>query len=298
MKSLWGIDLGGTKIEGVILEGNSTNKVLFRERVPTEANLGYDHVLGQIEGLVNLMKIKSGLQPGRLGICTPGSWDEKHQYLRGSNTVCLNGKPVLNDLVDILNVEIRIANDANCFALAETKMGAASDLPQIPEVVFGVILGTGVGGGVVINGDIVTGRHGISGEWGHNFLDVRGGKCYCGRVGCVETILSGPALESYYYKLSGVKKDLKTISESTDMDPDAALVIKRLVDYFGKAISVVVNIIDPDVIILGGGVGNIAALEKHAAGSAARFIFNSEFNTLITKPKLGDSAGVFGAAFL
>ena len=298
MNSLWGIDLGGTKIEGIVIENSTSNKVLFRQRIPTEANKGYGHILKQIRRMVDLMQKASGMAPLRLGICTPGSWDERHLLMRGSNTVCLNGQPLLTDLEALLKTEVRIANDANCFALAETRLGAASRLGKTPEVVFGVILGTGVGGGLVINGDLVTGQHGIAGEWGHNFLDARGGKCYCGRVGCVETLISGPALEAYYSKLTGEKKPLKEIAGLASVDPSASMVIHRLVEFFGKAMSVVVNIIDPDVIILGGGVGNIDALEKHAAGSIARFIFNAEFNTRLVKPELGDSAGVYGAAYL
>jgi len=168
------------------------------------------------------------------------------------------------------------------------------------EVVFGVIMGTGVGGGLVVRGKVISGRQGIGGEWGHNFLDESGGRCYCGQIGCVETIISGPALERFYENESGRRLPLKDIVSLAEIGTDAAatLTMNRLVTYFGKAIAVVINIVDPDIIIIGGGVGNIDLLYKEGVAEALQHIFNPRIDTIFIKPKLGDSAGVYGAALL
>jgi len=164
--------------------------------------------------------------------------------------------------------------------------------------VFGVIMGTGVGGGVVVDGKVINGLQGIGGEWGHNFLDESGGPCYCGKTGCVEQVLSGPALERYYLKITGTKKSLKDIYQSRNEDPDAKKTIDRLTHFFGVALSVVINILDPDVIVIGGGVGNIDSIYDAGVRTLEKNIFNHRLDTPVLRPKLGDSAGVFGAAFL
>ena len=193
-----------------------------------------------------------------------------------------------------------IANDANCFALAETKMGSVKNHMPNAEVVFGVIMGTGVGGGLVVNKRVINGRQGIGGEWGHNHLDDTGGKCYCGKIGCVETVIAGPPLERYYQEKSGADKKLKDIVEMHMQGTDAIAseTIERLLEMFGKAITVVLNIADPDVVVLGGGVGNIDLLYTEGVKRAEKYIFNTRFDTVFLKPELGDSAGVFGAAML
>jgi fructokinase len=193
-----------------------------------------------------------------------------------------------------------MANDANCFALAEANMGIVKEKFPASKVVFGVIMGTGVGGGVVVDGKVINGLQGIGGEWGHNFLDKSGGPCYCGKVGCVEQVMSGPALEKYYFSISGVNKNMKEIYEAYQKktDENATKAIDRLTYFFGVAISVVINILDPDVIVIGGGVGNIDVIYTDGLASLEKNIFNYRLETPILRPKLGDSAGVFGAAFL
>lgn len=299
-KSLWGIDLGGTKIEGVILRSAKDPKVLFRERVPTESDKGYEHILSQIELLINRMKEASGVTPTKIGFGTPGAIDPKTSMLRNSNTTVLNGKPLLLDLQNRLGVSVVIANDANCFALAETRMGIVAERFPKAKVVFGVILGTGVGGGLVIEGKVLNGLHGISGEWGHNFLLEAAGPCYCGKVGCVERVISGPALEQYYFKETGNQKPLKDIVALAEskVDPTAQKTMIRLIEYFGLALSVVINIVDPDVVVIGGGVGNIDLLYDRGKDSLRKYIFNNRLDTPVVQPSLGDSAGVFGAALL
>jgi len=297
---LWGIDLGGTKIEGVILKSAENPEVLVRMRIPTEQQHGYEHILNQINKLITMMSKEVGAKPERLGIGTPGTLDPKTQKLKNSNTTCYNGQPFIADLEQIAKLPISIANDANCFALAEARMGAVKSQKIDAEVVFGVIMGTGVGGGLVVNGKIVGGKHGIGGEWGHNFLDESGGQCYCGKVGCVETIISGPFTQRYYESISGQEKHLKEIVDlhEAGTDQHATQTINRLTHFFGKAISVVIDIVDPDVVVIGGGVGNIDHLYTDGIKSAKEFVFNDGLETTFLKPELGDSAGVFGAAML
>ncbi len=295
---LWGIDLGGTKIEGVVLERTNLTEPLCRIRIDTEADQGYEHVVSRILHLLEKMKSETGLEPERVGIGTPGTTDPQTQLLKNSNSIHLNGKPLWRDLERRGNIEFDMANDANCFALAEAKLGAAREINNEAEVVFGVIMGTGVGGGVVVNGKVISGFQGIAGEWGHNFLDDSGGACYCGNVGCVEKIISGPALEKYYESISGERKKLRDIVANRNEDPDAEKTIDRLVYFFGKGIASVINVLDPEVIVIGGGVGNISDIYDRGVESAARFTFNNRLETKIVRPKLGDSAGVFGAALL
>lgn len=297
---LWGIDLGGTKIEGVILKSVENPEVLVRLRVPTEQQHGYEHILNQVKKLIELMSKEAGAAPEKIGMGTPGALDPKAGTLKNSNTTCLNGQPFKADLEQLIKMPIIMANDANCFALAEAKMGAVKSHNIDAEVVFGIIMGTGVGGGLVVNGKIVSGRHGIGGEWGHNHLDDSGGQCYCGKIGCVETVISGPFTQKYYKSITGQEKHLKEIVElhQAGTDPNATKTINRLTHFFGKAISVVIDIVDPDVVVIGGGVGNIDELYTDGVKSARDFVFNDGLETIFLKPELGDSAGVFGAAML
>lgn len=297
---LWGIDLGGTKIEGVILKSIDDGSALIRTRVDTEADKGYEHVVGQIHKLVEKMKQESGLQPKSIGFGTPGVLDPVLQKMKNCNTTSLNGKPLKKDVEEKLQLPIMLANDANCFALAETQWGIVKEKGLPGEVVFGIIMGTGVGGGLVFNGKIWSGFHGIAGEWGHNFLDESGGPCYCGKTGCVETVISGPALERYYTSLTGNKIRLKEIVSRhlQKSDEDASKTISRLCHFFGKGVAAVINLLDPDAIVIGGGVGNIDAIYSEGVASIRSFIFNNRADTPILKPSLGDSAGVFGAAAL
>ena len=295
---IWGIDLGGTKVEGVILESIDDPTPIVRTRIDTEASKGYEHIIGQIGRLVKEMGDRSGLRPGAIGIGTPGVLDPTLQVMKNCNTVVLNGKPLKKDLEESLRLTIEMANDANCFALAETHWGIVHRSAPGAGLVFGIIMGTGVGGGIVIDGKIWNGRHGIAGEWGHNFLDESGGPCYCGKTGCVETVISGPATERYYRSVTGESLRLKEIVARDGSDPAATATIDRLCHFFGKGVSVITNLLDPDVIVVGGGVGNIEALYSRGVESLNKHIFNNRVEVPLLKPSLGDSAGVFGAAAL
>ncbi|HZV71254.1 MAG TPA: ROK family protein [Saprospiraceae bacterium] len=293
----WGIDLGGTKIEGVVLKERNPASVIARHRIDTEGSGGYEHILSRIKQLIDHLIDITGHRPNAIGIGTPGTIDPSTGLLKNSNTLCLNDKPIHKDLEKLLGVKIAIANDANCFALAEYHLGIVSTQFPGANVMFGVIMGTGVGGGVVVDGKIIGGHHGIGGEWGHMYLDKSGEDCYCGRHGCVETIFSGPALQRYYTKLTGKQKKLAEILATPD-DPYTIEIKNRLIHFFGKALGQIINVIDPDVIVLGGGLGQIDFLYTEGRASVAKNIFNPTFTTPIVRPTLGDSAGVFGAAIL
>ena len=288
-----GIDLGGTKTEGVLLD--SSGKVLERVRQPTPQSEGYEAILAGVESIVEELEKRAGTSFPLVGIGTPGTLDTKTNTLRGSNTVCLNGRSIGQDLETRLQKKVLIENDANCFALAEATLGAA----QGGELVFGVILGTGVGGGIVYQGHCLSGRQGIAGEWGHIQLEREGEPCYCGRRGCVETEISGPALERYYSKLSGKRLPLSEIVAASDGgEIDAEATLQHLFKQFGRALAIVVNILDPDVIVLGGGVSNISRLTTDGVLAVQESVFHPHPELRIVKNALGDSAGVFGAAML
>ena len=297
---LWGIDLGGTKIEGVILPSLTDPSPIQRTRVDTEATKGYDHIIGQIQKLVRQMEQQSGLSPRMIGFGTPGVLDPVLKTMKNCNSTALNGQPLKKDLEKSLKIPVELANDANCFALAETHWGVVKEKFPNASVVFGIILGSGVGGGIVYGGRVWNGHHGIAGEWGHNYLDDSGGACYCGKTGCVETIISGPALQRFYAGITGNNFSLKEIVQKYKQQNDEAAIqtIQRLCRFFGKAVSVITNLLDPDVIVVGGGVGNIEAIYSEGLKSLNEFIFNNRVDVPILKPSLGDSAGVFGAAAL
>jgi fructokinase len=245
------------------------------------------------------MEATSHLKAQKIGLGTPGVLDPVLQTMKNCNSTALNGMPLKKDLEDRLGVPVILANDANCFALAETHWGIVKDKTPFAKMIFGIILGTGVGGGIVINGQVWNGKHGIGGEWGHNFLDASGGPCYCGQTGCVETVISGQATERYYEKIKGEKAGLKEIVQRAMLGEVAANeTIDRLCYFFGKAVSVVTNLLDPDVIVVGGGVGNIDALYTKGLHALKEHIFNNRLDVPVLKPSLGDSAGVFGAAAL
>lgn len=294
----WGIDLGGTKIEGVIL--GPKGEVIDRRRIATEREGGYDHIVARIALLVDQMKEATGLTPEKIGVGTPGTIDPPTGLMKNSNTVVLNGKPLGKDLEAAIRVPLTLANDANCFAVAETLMGCVPE--QLPEakVIFGIILGTGTGGGLVVNGQIIGGAQGIGGEWGHMYLDQSAGYCYCGRVGCAEQILSGPAIERYYANLSGTYRTVREIMPRyrAGNDPAATQAVQRWFHFFAKGISTIINVIDPDTIVVGGGLGNIDELYTESVPQVVKHLFNPRMDTVFLKPKLGDSAGVFGAALL
>jgi fructokinase len=297
--NIWGVDLGGTKIECVVL--NEKFEVIDRQRVDTEAQHGYGHIISQIKKVIDKVAATVGEYPTKVGFSTPGVLDPKTQTMKNCNTVCMNDQPMKVDIEKGLGVPVTLANDANCFALAETLMGAVPKTDPNAQVVFGVIIGTGVGGGLVVNGKVIYGKHGIGGEWGHNIIEENGPMCYCGKAGCVENVLSGPALQRYYTRLSGTELKMKEIYERhlAGTDENASKTIDHMLEYYGRGISTIINVIDPDVIVIGGGVGNIDLLYTEGYERIKKYIFNNKkLETPIVKPLLGDSAGVFGAALL
>jgi fructokinase len=285
-----GIDLGGTKIEAVVI--NDAFQVIERKRVATNRDEGYDAILKRIVDLANeLMKI--GNVNGSVGICTPGAIDFKTGTLKNSNTVCLIDKPLKSDLESALALPILMENDANCFALAESILGVAKDY----KLVFGVVLGTGCGGGVVVNKNIHRGANHISGEWGHHVLYPNGRDCYCGNKGCTEAYISGTALEKEWKALTGEFKCVTDIIDNKDYlkHPEWK---ENFINNFGAALANVIDIVDPNAIVLGGGLSKIDLLYSEGKDAIAKAIFSRNFVTPILKNKLGDSAGVFGAAML
>lgn len=287
-----GIDLGGTKIEGAVLA--PSGKVLWREREPTLQREGYEAILGRIRSLHETMLREAG---GRttLGIGTPGSLSAVTGLMRNSNTLCLNGKPLKLDLERALGRRVALHNDANCFALAEARLGAGRG----HDLVFGVILGTGCGGGIVRRGELWVGRQGIAGEWGHHAIDPKGPPCYCGKRGCVETLLSGGGLERLWRERHGSPLELRAIARAARRgERKAKAFLLEAVATFGRALANVIDILDPDVIVLGGGVSNLRALTTPGAAEARRLAFADRCETPIVRHQLGDSAGVLGAALL
>ena len=283
-----GIDLGGTKTEGILLD--ESLKVIERKRIPTIQD--YKKIIETITILVNDLKLKSD---GRVtvGVCTPGVISQKTGLIKNSNTQCLIGMPLKKDLEKTIGQKILMENDANCFAMAEARLGAAQNF----DIVFGVIMGTGVGGGIVINGNIHNGRSNIAGEWGHHIIRPQGNRCYCGKQGCVETYVSGPALEKRWKELTGKNESLPEIIQNFSGNK-AEEWKKEFLENFAIGLANVVNILDPDVVVLGGGVSNIPFLYDEGKNLVYKNVFNDLADTPILKNKLGDSAGVFGASLL
>jgi predicted NBD/HSP70 family sugar kinase len=293
---LVGIDLGGTKIEGAILDPRRPPEPICRLRRLAEAEQGYEHILSQVAAVVEDLRRECPADfPLRAGIGTPGTLDPKTQTLRGSNTQCLNGRPLKSDLEKLLGVELVMANDANCFALAEATLGAARGY----ETVFGIIMGTGCGGGYVVNGRVLNGRHGIAGEWGQVVIEPGGELSGYGTRGIVEAYIAGPALEKFYERESGSRRPLKEIAARAARDEFAAATIERLKNYFPRALATIIDTFDPHAIVIGGGVGNLDVLySDEMRARISSLIFAPTFEAELLKPQLGDSAGVFGAAML
>lgn len=297
---LWGIDLGGTKVEGVVLRTSSASdtdaapQTLTRQRILTEAELGYSHIVRRVAHLVDELEQETGLSRSRvIGIGTPGA-RRPDGTMKNCNTTSLNGQPLAADLAAALGTEVRLANDADCFALAEATMGVGRG----HRTVFGVIMGTGVGGGLVVDGRLLQGPNGLTGEWGHTPLVTDGLPCYCGRRGCVETYLSGPAVERRHFETYGVRTPLQQIVTQSDSDPNCMETIAWMCGCFGRALSLVVNTVDPDVVVLGGGAGQVPQLRTLGLEHLRANVFGPDFVTPVVAPELGDSAGVFGAALL
>lgn len=291
-----GVDLGGTKTEAVVVElGGDEPKVLAKKRVPTERDRGYEHIVEATRDLVVDVAKEAGVSSlPDVGVGMPGSVSRRtgEELVKNSNTTVLNGRPFRADLSRALAVDVKFANDANCFALAEATWGAARDA----RVAFGVIMGTGVGGGLVVDRSAWDGAQGIAGEWGHVVLDpTNGAPCYCGKRGCIETYLSGPAIERAYRERSG--REGVRLPEIATSDDGRAFLAERM-DVFGRALATVIDIVDPDVIVLGGGVSNLEMLYVDGVKAVERWVFNDVLETKIVKNVLGDSAGVFGAALL
>jgi len=292
-----GIDLGGTKIEGIVVDDNY--KTIARKRIPTNQANGYDSILESIKTLCMQLSEKTNVitqesfETISIGVCTPGALSLDSGLIKNSNTQCLIGKDLQNDLKNILHHDVSIENDANCFALAEAKLGAGKD----HNIIFGVIMGTGVGGGIIIDGKIHHGRTNIAGEWGHHCLHTGGNSCYCGNKGCVETYISGPALEKNWSQLSDLNQSLFEIIQNSD-NPNFANWKKTFLDNFALSLSNVIDILDPDIIILGGGLSNIDFLYTDGKDAVYEKVFSDTVDTPIVRNLLGDSAGVFGACLI
>ncbi len=293
----FGVDLGGTKTEILALDASGAE--ILRERTSTPSHSAaaiYDN----IAAMVRTAETKLGTI-GTVGIATPGSASPATGLLRGSNTLVLNGQPVQKEIEARLQREIRIANDANCFALSEATDGAGAGAGSV----FGVIIGTGCGGGVVLNGRVLNGHNGIAGEWGHNPLpwprdDERPGfHCYCGQWACIETWLSGPFIAKHFKLKTGrdlPAAQIAALAAAGDAECDAALA--EYEDRLARALATVVNVLDPAVIVLGGGVSNIARLYENVPKILPKYVFSDVVVTKIAKAKHGDSSGVRGAAWL
>lgn len=293
-----GVDLGGTKIEIIGLGGDGEE--LLRQRVATPQG-DYAGVIEALAGLVDAAEAQLGQSGLPLGIGTPGAISRATGLLKNSNSVCLNGQPLLKDIEARLGRSVRISNDANCFALSEAADGAAAGA----RVVFGVIVGTGTGAGIVVNREVLTGPNAIAGEWGHNPLpwpqadELPGPECYCGKRGCIETYLSGTGMARDFKQHTGEALSSESVvarAEHGDAAGRAAL--ERYYDRMARSLAHIINILDPDVIVLGGGMGKIAMLYSEIPRRWGAYVFSDRVDTRLVAPKHGDSSGVRGAAWL
>jgi fructokinase len=290
----FGIDLGGTKTEAVALD-RQDGRELLRRRVPTPRD-DYDGTIRTIASLVAGLESELGAR-GSVGVGIPGAISRKSGLVKNANSTWLIGRPLDRDLEAALDRPVRLANDADCFALSEATDGAGAGL----ATVFGVILGTGVGGGIVVNGRLLSGPNAIAGEWGHNPLPAPrqgewpGPACYCGRTGCIETFLSGPALARDH---GGGLTGAEVGALASTGDPAACAALSRYEDRLARALALVINILDPDAIVLGGGLSRLADLYRSVPALWGRHVFSDAVDTLLRPPVHGDSSGVRGAAWL
>ncbi|HEX3881346.1 MAG TPA: ROK family protein [Stellaceae bacterium] len=288
-----GVDLGGTKIEAALIDRAGT--VRGRRRIPTPRD-DYEATIRAVVGLVAGVERAAGIR-ATVGIGIPGTIVAHTGLVKNANSTWLNGRPLARDMIAALGREVRFANDANCLALSEATDGAAAGCAGV----FGVILGTGVGGGIVIGGRIVTGANAIAGEWGHNPLpwprpdELPGRRCYCGRAGCIETFLSGPGLAADH---GGSRTGPEIVAAAEAGDGSAQATLARYADRLARALAAVINIVDPDAIVLGGGLSGIAMLYEQVPLLWPRFVFSDEVATRLLPPKHGDASGVHGAAWL
>jgi fructokinase len=292
-----GVDLGGTKIEAIALDRDG--RECGRRRVPAPRDR-YGATLAAITTLVEGLERESG-EPARVGIGMPGALSPATGLVKNANSVWLNGRALRQDLERLLHRPLRFANDANCFALSEARDGAGAGA----RIVFGVILGTGTGGGIVVDGRVLTGPNAIAGEWGHNPLpwpragEWPGAPCYCGRTGCLETFLSGPGVSRDHLEATGERLDAATIAaRAADGDGRCEAAMARYEERLARALATVVNLLDPDVIVLGGGLSNLARLYERVPAGWGAWVFSDRVDTALRPPRHGDSSGVRGAAGL
>ena len=292
-----GIDLGGTKIEGLAMD--SGGRTLVRMRVPAPKG-SYDATLSAIVDLVQSIEDQTGCR-GTIGVGIPGTVSKTTGRIKNSNSTWLNGTTMAVDLPERLGRPVRFANDANCFALSEATDGAARGA----HVVFGVIVGTGTGGGLVVGGRVLVGVNGIAGEWGHNPLpwprsdEWPGPPCYCGRLGCIETFLSGPGVRDDFERIARRSLDVGEIVRLADAgDATAEACLVRYEDRMARALASVINLADPDVIVLGGGLSNIERLYTSVPARWSSYVFSDSIATRLVRAQHGDSSGVRGAAWL
>jgi len=321
-----GVDLGGTKIEAAVLKrprqmlaesgvdpAKAGFDVILRERVATNRDRGYEAIVETTANLIVGVAASAGVDLAitPVGVGMPGAVTRREGLVKNSNTVCLNGRPFRTDLMKKVGREIAFENDANCFALAEARLGAAR--AHSDGLVFGVIMGSGVGGGLVFGGKVWAGPQNLAGEWGHHAVGPWGGAeknpsyggtlsprpvCYCGKTGCLEMYTSGVWVERDYERRSGTAMKLVEIAARRDSDPHAKATIEELIEAFGRGLANVIDIIDPSAVVLGGGLSNLDCLYTDGVARVAKYVFNNELETPILRHKLGDSAGVLGAALL
>jgi fructokinase len=291
-----GIDLGGTKIEAVALAPDGTER--FRRRVPAPRG-NYTATLDAVAALVEAAELVAG--PSSVGVGIPGVVSPATGLVKNANSTWLNGRPLAEDLEARLARSVRLANDANCFALSEASDGAGMGR----RIVFGVIIGTGTGGGLVVDGRVILGANAIAGEWGHNPLpwpepgEWPGPPCYCGRTGCIETFLSGPGLSRDHALATGAHRDPAAIAaRASEGDRDAQDTLQRYQRRMARALASVVNIVDPDVVVLGGGLSAIPGLPERVMEAWGRFVFSDHLVTSIVPALHGAASGVRGAAWL
>ena len=292
-----GIDLGGTKIEGIAIADDGAERL--RRRIPAPRG-DYGKTLTAVAGLVHEIEAELGVQ-GTVGVGIPGTISPATGLIKNANSTWLIGRPLAEDLPRLLGRPVRLANDANCFALSEATDGAAAGA----GVVFGVIVGTGTGGGVVVNGRVLTGANAIAGEWGHNPLpaprdgESPGPPCYCGRRGCIETFLSGPALAREYAEAGGASVTAQEVAaRATAGEARALAVLECYAERMARALASVMNLLDPDVIVLGGGLSNIDRLYERVPQLWSPHVFSDHVVTRLVRARHGDSSGVRGAAWL
>jgi len=291
-----GIDLGGTKTEVILLDPE--NQILLRERIPTQKET-YEQILNGIKFLIDKAKYilhTNYKNPDfTIGIGIPGIVDQITEKVINANTTILIGNPLKKDLEKLLDHPVIIENDANCFALAESIAGIAKDYQNV----FGIIMGTGCGGGLIINKKIYKGMHGIAGEWGHFSIDPNGPLCWCGNRGCIETFISGSGIENQYFKKTGEYLKVPEILQNAKKNKEPAKTIfDEFLENFGRAVGGIISVFDPEVIVIGGGLSNIEELYTIGYEKVKRYAFYHSVRTPLLKNQLGDSAGVFGAAWL